>query len=535
MKPGYLFIIFLLTLYGAPVSGAGPLTGEAFKLTDQAYKAIATGDLEQAATSVEEALRLRPDHPQLLALLAQVQSLRNDNEAAARTLDQALAIEPDNARMLAQRGYLRISRNHHDGAITDFRDALQTGQLTDQEARNIAMALADLHAGNGHYQEAARTIAPYVTASDTQATAKWQSYLIHDGNLPPDNALIDSPEVNYALVSTGYEALRKADEVRALELFQIAERHGGLTALQYGDAGYAARKLFYNKEADRLFKAAIDANHSEPDQEQSYAPRELFGLRRAVDDLNRNWGLIISDSISPGGQTGLGTIGLPGFARGRGNKGDINQIGSEVYFQPPGIGYRDGRQLQFFVRSFQTLDDQSGGAEGIETNQGSLGVRWKPLRDYNLVLTSERLIGIGKLADDDWLLRVGFSLDEGVDIKPYLDHWPYRTLFVEAAYFIDQARNIDNLEARWGHSFRVPVADNLTFTPHLVFAVDVDTAAVEKTAAGIGIGASTRWWFRESLYRAPASYVDFTVQYREGLIEDAIRQDGTFFRFTLWY
>ena len=535
MKTGYIFIIVLLALHVASVRGAEPLTGEEFSLADQAYKAVAAGDLDQADTSVQAALRLRPEHPQLLALLAQILSLRNENEAAAQTLDRALALEPDNARMLAQRGYLRISRNNHDGAIADFRAALQTGQLTDQEARNIALALADLHAGNAHYKEAVRTIAPYVTASDTQATAKWQSYLIYDGNLPPDNTLIDSPEVNYALVSKAYEALNKNDDVRTLELFQIAERHGGLTALQYGDAGYAARGLFYNQEADRLFRAAIDVNQNEPEQEKSYAPRELFGLRRAVDDLNRYWGLIVSDSISPGGQAGLGMVGLPGSPQGGGSKGDINQIGSEIYFQPPGMGYRDGRQLQFFIRSFQTLDDQSGGADGIKTNQGSLGVRWKPLRDYNLVLTAERLISIGELADDDWLLRVGFSLDDGVDIKPYLDHWPYRTLFAEAAYITGQDRNIDTLEARWGHSFKVPAVSNLTFTPHLVFAADVDTAAVEEIAAGIGIGASVRWWFRESLHRAPASYIDITVQYREGLVEDAIRQDGTFFRFTLWY
>jgi len=535
MKTGYTFIIFLLALHVATVRGAEPLTGEVFRLADQAYQAVAAGELDQADTAVQAALRLRPDHPQLLALLAQIQSLRNENEAAAQILDRALAREPENARMLAQRGYLRIRLNNQAGAISDFQVALQTGQLTDPEARNIALALADLHAGNAHYKEAIQTIAPYVTDSDTQATAKWQSYLIYDGVLPPDNTLIDSPEVNYALVSMAYEALSKAGDARALELFQTAEHHGGLTALQYGDAGYAARGLYYNKEADRLFRAAIDANQNETEQEKPYAPRELFSLRRAVDDLNRYWGLIVSDSISPGGQTGLGMAGLPGVSRASGSNGDINQIGSEIYFQPPGIGYRDGSQLQFFIRSFQTLDDQSGGADGIETNQGSLGVRWKPLREYNLVLTAERLISIGALADDDWLLRVGFSLDEGVDIKPYLDHWPYRTLFAEAAYITGQDRNIDTLEARWGYSFKVPVVSNLTFTPYLVFAADVDTAAVEEIATGIGVGASTRWWFRETLYRAPASYVDFTVQYRKGLIEDAIRQDGTFFRFTLWY
>lgn len=534
MKLLPFLITVLSALHGEAGLCAEPLTGKAFQLADQAYKAVAAGDLDKAAAAVQAALRVRPDHPQLLALLAQVQTLRHEDDAAARTLDQALAIEPGNARLLAQRGFLRLGHEDHGGASADFRSALETGQLAAEEIRNVALALADILANDGHYDEAAQVLSP-LAAGDLQITAKWQADLIHGGAVPAEDTLIDSPEVTYALVSMAYKALQAADDGRALELFLMAERHGGLSATQYGDAGYAARRSFRNQDANRLFIAAIDATQSKPPEQQSFGPRELFGLRRAVDDLNRYWGLVVSTSVSPGGQTGPQTIELPGFARGGVTQGDVTQVGVEAYVQPPGIGYRDGRQLQFFIRSFQTIDDESGGAHGGKTNQGSLGVRWKPMRDYNFVLTAERLIGIGALANDDWLLRAGFSLDNGVDIQPPLDHWPYRTLFAEATYFIDQARSVDSLEARWGHSFRLPLPVILTFTPHLVFGADWDTAAVEEVAAGAGIGGSVRWWFRETPYRAPASYVDFTLQYRVGLVDKANRQDGAFVRLTLWY
>ena len=532
MKSGLVLLVFLLAIQGQVF--AQPLSGEAYQLAEQAYESVAAGDLDHAMASVQAALHLQPDHPQLLALLAQIQDQRNDIEAARETLDRALQIEPENGRLLAQRGYLYIRLGKPDDAIPDFHHALQTNQLSTEESLNVALSLADLHARTEQYKEAARVLAPYVTPDNRQVTAKWQSYLIYEGNLPPDGTLIESADVNYALVNKAYEALRNGDDARALQLFQIAERYGGLTALQYGDAGYAARADFNNKEADRLFRAAIDVNNSELEDLQPYAPRELYGLRRAVDDLNRYWGFIFSNSITPGGQNIPGTVGLPGSPGGT-TTGDINQIGAEIYFQPPVIGYRDGRQLQFFLRSFHTLDDQIGGAEGMDTNQGSLGVRWKPLRDYNLVLTAERLFSIGSFSTDDWLLRAGFSIDQGVDIQPFLTHWPYFTLFAEAAYFIDEARNFNTMEMRWGHSFMLPVLKNLVFTPHLVLAADMDSAAREEFAAGFGAGASLRWWFRESVHRAPASYIDFNVQYRAGLSNDDVRQDGTFLRFTLWY
>lgn len=533
MKSVPVLLLVLITVLSVQIH-AQPLTGEAYRLADQAYQAVAADDLKRALNTVEAALKLEPDHPRLLALLAQIQQQRNEYHAALASLDRALQIEPQDSRLQAQRGFLHLALENTEKAIADFVSALQAQDLTTEESVNVALALADLHARSAQYKEAARTLAPYVTPDNRLVTARWQSYLIYSGNLPPVDTLIESPDVNYALVDKAYEALRDEDDARALQLFQIAERYGGLTALQYGDAGYAARAEFKNPEADRLFKAAIDTNNREPEGQQPYAPRELYGLRRAVDDLNRYWGFIFSNSITPGGQNIPGTVGLPGSPGGT-TAGDINQIGAEFYFQPPVIGYRDGSQLQFFLRSFHTLDDQTGGAEGMDTNQGSLGVRWKPLRDYNLVLTTERLFSIGSVSTNDWLLRAGFSIDQGVDIQPFLTHWPYFTLFAEAAYFIDEARNFNTMETRWGHSFMLPVLKNLVFTPHLVFAADMDSAAREEFAAGVGAGVSLRWWFRESVHRAPASYVDFNFQYRAGLSSDAIRQDGTFLRFTLWY
>ncbi|MFH7473935.1 bacteriophage N4 adsorption protein A, partial [Pseudomonas syringae pv. tagetis] len=66
----------------------------------------------------------------------------------------------------------------------------------------------------------------------------------------------------------------------------------------------------------------------------------------------------------------------------------------------------------------------------------------------------------------------------------------------------------------------------LLFT-HVVAAVDYDSkmrsqvdsqgrsSTSSRNAGGIGVGAGVRYWVREESYKAPQSYVDFSVQYRE--------------------
>ncbi len=91
------------------------------------------------------------------------------------------------------------------------------------------------------------------------------------------------------------------------------------------------------------------------------------------------------------------------------------------------------------------------------------------------------------------------------------------------------------MEARWGHVFRFSKPKNLTFIPHILFSWDYDSGSLQKFNAGIGAGAVLRWWFNETKYRAPTSYLDLTLQYKKGLIQDATRQEGIFGRLTLWY
>ncbi|MGV7222102.1 MAG: NfrA family protein [Nitrospinales bacterium] len=512
----------------------------ALRIADKAYKEVANGNLDKANELTQEALKLQPENPQILALLAQIQIMRNEDEAAAKTLDKALAVRPGYARVLGMRGFLLISQGNDAGAKADFKEALNSGELTQEEGGNVAMGLADLYGKEKKYQEAINVLHPYVEGGSDRIISKWQANQIHTGTLPETKTLIHSPEVKYALTTRAYKELGGENFKNSLELFLAAEKMGGLTAVQYGDAGYAARRSIENEHAVRLFMKAIDAALSDPAEINSLSPREIFGLRRAIDDLKRDWGFIGSTILAHGGGTTTSGSGSTGTIAGNANPivsgpDAFVQMSGQVYYQPPVIGYRDGRQFQVFMGSFMNLNDGNGGPIGGQTGQGSVGVRWKPIRDKNLIFTAERLFAMGHLALNDWLLRIGYSYDHGVDIKPYLKNWSYRRLFVETAYLTDSERSINNLEARWGHVFRFSNPRYLTFIPHILFSADFDSASLQRFNAGLGIGTSFRLWFRETTYRAPASFLDLTMQYKFGLVEDATRQDGVFARLTLWY
>ena len=151
------------------------------------------------------------------------------------------------------------------------------------------------------------------------------------------------------------------------------------------------------------------------------------------------------------------------------------------------------------------------------------------------MLTLERLLAVGDLAQTDWLARIGFSLDEGVDLRPWQDDWRMWLLFAESDYLFNEDRFIQTIEVRYGHSYRFGGwSPNLVVSPYLVAGGDYDSQAVSSTALGIGPGISIRHWFNETRYEAPASWAELTLQYRFKLT-DAERGEGLILRATLWY
>lgn len=520
-----------------------PLEGEAYRLTDQAYQELAAGRTNTAFVTVTKALQLRPDSRQLGLLLLDIEVRKGELDAAAQQADDLLARFPNDAQILVQRGYLAQRQQRHQAAMEDFYAALAQASLNAEQERNVRLAWAGSALTTKQYAVVLDALAPY--AANPDAAVQLHRSYAYSGLSDREHAhaaaqlaeagggsdvqhatalqLLEQtkPEVKSDL-DIAYAALRDKNDRAALEAFERAFSVKPGTAAQYSDAAYAAKRMGENKRAIEMFEYALDGNALLPVAERPFDEQLEFGYRREIQEMSRTFGVVANASYQSSGFSPQNNI-------------NVLQTGLEAYWQPEDIGYRNGSLFQVFARGYETLYDKSGGATGSATAQGSVGARYKPIGDMNLVLTGEKLFRIGNLASDDVLLRAGFSTGDGSDIRPYSHDWEAWQFYTEGAYFVKAARYIQSMESTYGHSWRVDDMDGrLVVTPHLVLSGDYDSRASINTALGIGPGVSLRYWFREDKYHAPASWLELSTQYRFELTNSQ-RARGLTVRATLWY
>jgi Bacteriophage N adsorption protein A C-term len=245
-----------------------------------------------------------------------------------------------------------------------------------------------------------------------------------------------------------------------------------------------------------------------------------------VAELERTWGAFASLTYGAVGVMPSSSLTPPPVGR-------ILQAGSEVYWRPPVIGYRDGRIFEVFVRAFETWSDATGAPTGAPTLQGAAGMRVKPFSAFNLVLEGARVFPIGTNARQDWLARVAFSDGDGTDLRYDATNWTMWQIYAEYDRYFQTVENVVAYEARLGRSFRIDaISDRLVATPFLAFGGSYDSLFATPSAVGAGPGLSIRWWFREDKYTAPMSFIDLNVQYRFKLAGDN-RARGVFVGLTL--
>jgi len=317
-------------------------------------------------------------------------------------------------------------------------------------------------------------------------------------------------------LETAYDLMRGGNDRAALTAFQHAFSAGEGDAGRFADAGLTAARLSENTLAVKYMKAALDADS----QHSAFNDEQRFAFRREVEQLERRWGLILGAAYQTEAFSTQGTVASL-------------EPSVEAYWQPPLIGYRNQRIFQLFVRAYASAYDGSGDVAGMPTAQLSVGARYKPLVEQNLVLSVERLIRVGSLSVDDWLARISFSTEAGTDIQVAVPSWRSWQAYTDAAYFVKERRHTFSTELRYGHTWRLPVlGGRVTIYPHMALAGDYDSFEENRIALGVGPGVGLRFWFREGRYAAPASSFDLTVQYRFPLTP-APRARGLIVRATL--
>lgn len=293
-----------------------------------------------------------------------------------------------------------------------------------------------------------------------------------------------------------YTLLRAGADNEALGVFETRCK-SAMTPAAHLDAAYAARRLNRNEQSAAHFKAALDADRALA--QSAFDDTTELGIKRSVDGLEREFGLSAGAfyrgdrSAAGGGSVGQGLV--------------------EAYWQPENIGNVDGKIFQVYGRvGLNALTPAS--AVQTDSLQGAVGVRYKPFSDLNLLVAGERLVPIGDAATKDWLLRAGYSIGLNTDIQP-LETWYWTgQVYGEAAYFVDQDRFIGTVEGRYGIDARLGGSPNLLGSLYSSAAFNFDAAETTKSVGAIGLGTGIRYWFRETEYRAPSSFIQFDVMYR---------------------
>jgi adsorption protein A len=466
----------------------------------EAYRLYSLREFAQAAEIARKATELHPQHLpyRLLRLQALVASGEQDKALAEvqQTLDSTQAAEgqaqaTEIAEVLAFRSRVLYAQGRRSEAAADAQAALQVPGLS-------LSSEVDLLLQEGRPDEARAAF---------------------------DRAMLTPTFANSADPELAYLATRVGDDRTALTLFDRSRAQGRLPLTSLRDGAYTASREAQTERSVDYFTAAIDASDA---GDLALTPREHFSTRREVADRTRNWGvngLLGYRGITPG------TVGTQPAVYG-----DVAQVVAEAYWRPQ--GFRDGSFWEVYAAVAQNVYSREGGSTGSETTQGALGIRAKPLRDHNLVLSLEKRFKIGSLAYDDWLVRLGYSGGRGTDLRIDVPNWTTVNVYAEAGRLLQARQDYVTFEAQAGRSFRMGDADaRLVLFPHVVLGVDynsVRTAQGYNGAAGAGVGVGARYWLRENAHNAPRSYLDLSLQYRARLAGDE-RGKGVFVRLAWVY
>lgn len=454
---------------------------------------------------------------------------------ALEAFRRAFAAGQGSVTVYADAGYAARRLGEDDAAVGLMNDALRRSPgLDEAHERDVRLVLADIAFARQRPQEVMEALAPIAsqenyavqlriahaglmagqhetarTAAERAARlAASEEELAYARQLlsvkPAEQAHLGAG-AGYADISRGYLLLKEGRNREALEAFQKGFAAGEASPVNYADAAYAARRAYENEAARDLFARAIDANDKlDP---KPLPEEQVFGARRANQELDRTWGFVAA-LLQQSNGLGADTM-VPAT-------GETVQGLLEAYWQPEGIGYRDGKIFQAYARFSQTF--HNAGIAGTLTSQGVLGVRYKPIGDMNLVVALEDIFSthapVVAVARDDVLLRLGYSTGQGSDLRPNRRDWETWNLYAETGYFLrfNPARYYANIEGSYGRSFRTSaLGENVVLHPNLAISSYFDQQSHPRSWVGIGPGLKVRYWFREDRHHAPASYFDFTV------------------------
>jgi Tfp pilus assembly protein PilF len=493
---------------------------------DRVGRGICLTRLQQWDDAAEElALALHSPPPALeqdTRLLA-LDTLADAHEARGRFAQAAsVRLEADGIAPLAARAIRRV----HDLRLASDQDGaaqalarIDAAALTDEDLafyqEEVALAAPDAARALAA-REAAAKAAPTAVRWVTVAEARRAGGDLSGAHQAYREALAIDQDNETALLGVGYLLYGQRRFAESIQPFTAAHGPRSSAPAVRADIAYNHLALGQKKEGLRELERAIDgyrvAAASQPKaaaQPDPTAEEKIFDLRREhmfrSDRFSGNAALTI--------QPGVGAE--PRFADAQRASG--SQFGAELFWAPlPGKGSGEGNasRFQLSTRLFAALDDDTL-APKWDSAQLAAGVSYRPLENQNLVLSFERLIGLGEDAGDGWLPRAMWSWQDGGDIEPFKQHWNYTSLFADVSYVWASSSSWQALgQVVQGRAFKLN--DRMALIPHVVAVGRGAWGSEQKDeeAVELGGGVSLARWFAEDRYNAPSQRLQLDLEYR---------------------
>lgn len=156
--------------------------------------------------------------------------------------------------------------------------------------------------------------------------------------------------------------------------------------------------------------------------------------------------------------------------------------------------------------------------DALDTVGGGVGLRYMPFQSINLNLYGELFREDKRVADNDLMLRASASfLDQGEyrnDWRADQNHWPERSLYVDAAWWVDESERLLVTRFTRGHAFKLPTSSAQTLSPYLV-----GQGTEQDRQQDLRVGAGLRWqlWFDDDRYNAYRRRLSMSVEYQQAL------------------
>ena len=500
-----------------------------------------------------------------------------DREALL-AFQQAFNAGGGSSNAYADAGYTAQRLGEHQLAGEYFKASLiQQPALDASHEQEIRLAMADAALGNKHPQEVLDALKPL---------AKIESYAVHirlaaaEMLLSKKDSAITETELANRYATTenefafsgqqlavlrsslgvadqdmtdvdlrkAYDLLAAHQDQESLTAFQRGFATGKGSAINYADAGYAAKRLGKNAKATELMGRALTLNDASPEGSKPFTADQVFGYDREMQEMSRTWGFMVNVSKQHAPPVG-----------GRTRTNNIAG-GADLYWQPY---FSNGRLAQLYVSTYENMFDYTGTnaagvprvATGLKSNLSAVGVRYKPFGDNGVMLSAERQVSAPTGYTNEALLRIGYSTDNGTDIKPVAHDWSTFQFYAAATFYLaSNNRYIYNAEGTYGHSFHLStVSDRLVAYPHFGINGYFDSNQSANTVPNLllgpivpvatreswsyGPGVKFRYWLPERGRFSSASVVDLTLQYhmRRGPGPNVQIGQGLLANLSFWY